>query len=698
MSIAICCMVIRVEVFRGAQGHEVSIVICCMVSRVEVFRGARGHEVSIVICCVITRVEVVDGPKDMSEIDEDLKTKSPHDLAVTIRRSKGSLIFELSSKNPSPSGILRVLQDRPPDQGPLRPNPIRSVLRSAIVARRSSDVPQSDSEQALSDPPMQDSREVIRSSVRRDDASHIRHRYFIPPEYKIIIPGRDDRMHDPPPICFTFHLASLDAGLRFPLHSTIEEILIRLNVLTKEEILSLAGLSPAVVPRTQTLGMAVRSSAIAKVIKERKERLITAARSSGLNIPPSPSVHSSDPGSDALLAIPLGGAHGQALSHEVQSHARDPDPLPIDNPPPMLTIEAGAASDPKDKGKGKSKKHKSRSRSGSKSKSKSSRGSKQKKKKARVEKEQPSEEEISAALHEIALRQKTLNEAREQTRIETSQPQREFSGTRVIPSWNISPESSIMKTRMGEDSLELYQVCILPHNQFALGSMPETRLEDIAAHDLMRAANIVHNLTLRGHHWRVHFMEAEARATRLEKEKTVIEANVRSKYETLLKSIESKLFEFETRARDSETSLKLAQEEAGKREALNSPDFVNRLLEARHKGAHDFKTSPIFDRLVVEKAAEFEVLGFYKCQSQLQKFGDFKPDFDPSKLDPELDGNGEQPFLEGVEEENIEGHEFGFLLQDSDPAAEEVPPQDEGAGVVEGDDLLDVASLLRAAT
>ncbi|KAK6132130.1 hypothetical protein DH2020_034121 [Rehmannia glutinosa] len=242
-----------------------------------------------------------------------------------------------------------------------------------------------------------------------------------------------------------------------------------------------------------------------------------------------------------------------------------------------------------------------------------------------------------------------------------------------------------MKTRTGEDSLELYQACILPRDQFALGALPDTRLEDIAAHDLMRAANIVHNLTLRGHHWRIRFMEAEAHATRLEKEKVAIEAKMRSEYETRLKTLESKLSELETRARDSEASLKLEREEvvrlaregqesfsagqeAGKREALNSPAFANRLIEARRKGAQDFKTSHVFDRLVVEKAAEFEVLGFYKCQSQLQKFGGFKPNFDPSKLDPELDGNGEKTSLEGVEEENLEDHEFGFLLQDPDLA------------------------------
>ncbi|KAK6152739.1 hypothetical protein DH2020_012378 [Rehmannia glutinosa] len=189
-----------------------------------------------------------------------------------------------------------------------------------------------------------------------------------------------------------------------------------------------------------------------------------------------------------------------------------------------------------------------------------------------------------------------------------------------------------MKTRTGEDSLELYQACILPLDQFALGTMPDTRLEDIAAHDLMRvlffldlhlivlslftlvylissyfslAANIVHNLTLRGHHWRIRFMEAEAHATRLEKEKVAIEAEMRSEYETRLKTLESKLSELETRARESsaqterEEVVRLAREgqesfaRARGREAGGSQlsAFANRPTQARRKGAQDFKTS-----------------------------------------------------------------------------------------------------------
>ncbi|KAK6132552.1 hypothetical protein DH2020_033654 [Rehmannia glutinosa] len=283
---------------------------------------------------------------------------------------------------------------------------------------------------------MRDSWELIKSTVRREEVSQIKHRFFIPPEYKVIIPRPQDRMHKPPPNCFTFHLASLEVGLRFPLSPTIEDILVRLGVCLAQfapnavrHIIGFIVLAkhfkvePSVahfwalysittLAKTNDRGMVVRSSQVAKVIRERKERLIVATQSYGLNIPPSPSVHSSGPSVAAPEATQTAQVERSEPPTEGQPLAR-PGEITIAGPPPFLAIEAGALSDPKDtgapsdpkdKGKSKHKKSKSRSRSGSKSKNKGSGGSKQKKKKARVEKEQPTEEEISLALSQIADR------------------------------------------------------------------------------------------------------------------------------------------------------------------------------------------------------------------------------------------------------------------------------------------------------
>ncbi|KAK6162705.1 hypothetical protein DH2020_002546 [Rehmannia glutinosa] len=459
--------------------------------------------------------------------------------------------------------------------------------------------------------------------VRRGEDSHISQRYFIPPKYKVIIPERDDRMHRPPRNCFSFHLSTLDAGLRFPLHQDIEDILIH-------------------------LGMSVKASLVAKVIREQKEKLIAAARLSGLVLPPSPSVHSSEPTPSAPSLVPYSEAQSSEPGHGIGSDTNEPEPLPLEHPPPILTIEA--------------------------------------KKKARTEKAKPSEEEISIALCEIEDRQNKLDRAREQDHVEASRPPRQFSGTRVILKWKISPESCIMKTRAGEDSLELYQACILPQDQFALTVMPDTKLEEIVAHDLMRAANVAHNLTLRSHHWRIWCQDAEALAQYLEKEKVEI------KLAESEESFQASQNEVARLTRESSESF-AADQEAGKKEAPNSPEFAKMLKDARVSGSQDFKNSPIFDRLVMEKAAEFEVMGFCKCQSQVHKLGGFKADFYPSKLEPELDGNGEKAPVVEEESEDLEGHEFSFLLQDPDPATEGMlPPGDQAHE--EGDDLLDVATLL----
>ncbi|KAK6117151.1 hypothetical protein DH2020_049110 [Rehmannia glutinosa] len=604
-------------------------------------------------------------------------------------------------------------------------DPLQAVPINIVPSNREAEgasPSRSGSSDTHTDLPLQDSWELIKSRVCPGEASQISHRYFIPPEYKVVIPERDDRMHSPPPNCLSLHLATLDAGLRFPLNKDLEDIFIRLGLcltqfapsairqilgfivlmkhfkvapsaahfwslfsittstrtndrgffyltyrphckflahlpsssdhwkerfifikappdrpwrisrawrfskprvhfsdlgecswaenfiseklttylydireLLKEEVLSVVGLSPTVVPRTQSLGMAVKASLVAKVIREQKEKLIAAARSS-VSV-------------DEVQAI--------EPSHEVKFSSHEP--LVLESHAPILTIETGGSSDPNGKEKSKSKK-KDKDRSQSGSKSKDSGGGKTKKK-ARIEKAKPSDKEVSIAIREIEDRQKKLALAREQDHIEASRPPRPFSGTRVIPKWDISPESSILKTRVGEDSLELYLGCILPQDQFALSVMPDTKLEDIAAHDLMR---------------------------NLEKEKSTIETRVWAEYDTRLKQVETKLVELAACAKCYEESLQASEAKwCKKRSSSRSWGSSNANLKP---------TNSAGSRRTLTRASST---------------------------------------LNWTEEEgkNLEGHEFSFILQDPDLPAEETPPP--GDQVHEdGDDLLDVASLL----
>lgn len=54
------------------------------------------------------------------------------------------------------------------------------------------------------------------------------------------------------------------------------------------------------------------------------------------------------------------------------------------------------------------------------------------------------------------------------------------------PNSSYSSPSSVMNTRFGEDSFQLYKSCLLPTDETALASTEHCKLEEIAAHDLMR--------------------------------------------------------------------------------------------------------------------------------------------------------------------------------------------------------------------
>ncbi|GFP93654.1 hypothetical protein PHJA_001509800 [Phtheirospermum japonicum] len=71
---------------------------------------------------------------------------------------------------------------------------------------------------------------LIRSRISNSDVPSLRQKFFIPDEYIIIAPGPKDRIDKPPDRCLAFHVASLEAGLRFPLCRHVENILSGLNV------------------------------------------------------------------------------------------------------------------------------------------------------------------------------------------------------------------------------------------------------------------------------------------------------------------------------------------------------------------------------------------------------------------------------------------------------------------------------------
>lgn len=81
--------------------------------------------------------------------------------------------------------------------------------------------------------------------------------------------------------------------------------------------------------------------------------------------------------------------------------------------------------------------------------------------------------ELEQALHQLEIQRRAVEDNRTEKE-------------KTSPKSNISSQSSVMKTRFGEDSLQLYNACLLPTDQTELASMAHCTLEEIAAHDLMR--------------------------------------------------------------------------------------------------------------------------------------------------------------------------------------------------------------------
>ncbi|KAL2247243.1 UNVERIFIED_CONTAM: hypothetical protein Sindi_2576600 [Sesamum indicum] len=57
------------------------------------------------------------------------------------------------------------------------------------------------------------------------------------------------------------------------------------------------------------------------------------------------------------------------------------------------------------------------------------------------------------------------------------------------------------------------------------------------------------------------------------------------------------------------------------------------LVQARLQGARDFMKAPAFNDAVETKATDFTIMGFEKCQSQIQKLNGFVEGFDQAQLD-----------------------------------------------------------------
>ncbi|KAL2232445.1 UNVERIFIED_CONTAM: hypothetical protein Sindi_1424500, partial [Sesamum indicum] len=279
----------------------------------------------------------------------------------------------------------------------------------------------------------------------------------------------------------------------------------------------------------------------------------------------------------------------------------------------------------------------------------------------------------------------TLQEAWQKTRDERPATARraEMSGEKWVPDWNISKNSSVLRTFAGQDSWEVYKAACLECDQVILAQTSLTSLEEHFAHNMAQAMAFAHRISLQGSMWRHDKIQIEGKAMVMEKkilEQQAIIESLRAEKGELVSKLGISERELEETKRAAQAD-RVAAFEAGREEGLakgrdrgvaegralflQSQDFQSMMNEARLNGARDFLRSQTFREAVENQASELMIEGFEKCQGQIQKLNGLAEGFDLEQLDVSLDRNLE-PYPPGPEPTD-EFSEFLPLMDDLPP-------------------------------
>ncbi|KAL2241786.1 UNVERIFIED_CONTAM: hypothetical protein Sindi_0296600 [Sesamum indicum] len=257
-------------------------------------------------------------------------------------------------------------------------------------------------------------------------------------------------------------------------------------------------------------------------------------------------------------------------------------------------------------------------------------------------------------------------------------PVAQMEGDKWIPDWQISPHSSVFRTRSGQDSWELYDASCLPLDQAALLQTSFTRMEEHCAHSLVQASNFVRGLSLKCAGFRHNQMAADRTIRDLRAQLTSFSSKEEewsrsmSTQEARIKELEAQVVaEASKAAAEGEKRGFEAGHAAGKivgiaegREIfLKSEEFTQQVRGIRLQGVRDFLKTPTFDSAVEIKAADYLLQGFDRCKSQISRLQGFAPNFDISHLNPSLDANL-HPLPEEDDTPSPENDEFSVLMDE----------------------------------
>ncbi|KAL2230584.1 UNVERIFIED_CONTAM: hypothetical protein Sindi_1652800 [Sesamum indicum] len=333
------------------------------------------------------------------------------------------------------------------------------------------------------------------------------------------------------------------------------------KALLQEKVLKLTGLSPALIPIKGTLESEIMLARIANKARALKGTLPPLVDRELARATAAAKEKSKD------------GARSSAppSATPTASDVPAPSPIQIDDPSPDTQVEVVEVSDERGtktkrgKGKGKGKARtpeptESKSKSGSEQSLKSGR---QKRLEARM---------ATYKANETENRQKLAahKEVWQRTRDERSLPARtaEMSGEKWIPDWAISKNSSIMQTRAGQDSWDVYKTACLERDQIILAQISHTTIEEHIAHSITQTMAFAHNLSLQSSMWRHNKIEADTKVVEMEKKVLELKALVESlqadskKVEELTKKLEESEKQFEevmsSPQRDRKAAFKLS--------------------------------------------------------------------------------------------------------------------------------------------
>ncbi|KAG8370285.1 hypothetical protein BUALT_Bualt14G0101100 [Buddleja alternifolia] len=446
--------------------------------------------------------------------------------------------------------------------------------------------------------------------------------------------------------------------------------------LLSEEVLRLAEISPVTIPLTQSLDMAARDAMVANKMREESERLLALGRSRRAPVLRSP--HSNllmPPPSD----FPRGSAPPDSGSSQTLKNidrGSGPSDLGYSSRERVVTEKRGLH----ETGKGPD--------SGSKVKKSQKRKDdvfedRDEVKKTRSDSKGKAPEgslvlpdkKAEVSPRSIEILHKWYDDSRARFRGPRApdggsavSPYSEPKGAPYSVDWSLTNSSSLLDSRPGETSYELYKSLILPKDEAALFPLDYFQVEDRSAHHLMLASLHLRQLTLKCAYWHHEFRTVDKRLRAFESDRSNFptlkrkleadNAKILATLEVTLKREEEKvgvLAEAQARVSSLELDLEevkhkfaamtsLLEEEKQKAYArgrqeeqayfFQSSTYHDLEKRLKMEGAQEFQRSSEFDNILLSKAAEDTYLGFIKCQDQFVALDGVKDGFDLSTLKP----------------------------------------------------------------